>query len=113
MGVLALHLWPDCSRELLKACLCHDLGESVTGDVPWMAKSDYPLSEALDRLECIALADMGMLFDLNKLTDQRRLKYLDRLDAYLWAKHHAPKLARGKKWRKARKWLKAERKEIA
>ena len=34
MGALALTVWPDCSRELLVACLCHDLGEYGACDAP-------------------------------------------------------------------------------
>lgn len=40
MAVLALTLFHDCSRALLAAIAAHDLGESVTGDVPFDAKKN-------------------------------------------------------------------------
>jgi 5'-deoxynucleotidase YfbR-like HD superfamily hydrolase len=105
MGILALSIWGGaCSRELLIACLCHDLGESAVGDIPWPAKCDRTLKVAADRLEEQALSAMGLAFSLS-LTDQRRLKYLDRLDAYLWAEHHRPDLMDLHDWVVARIWL--------
>jgi hypothetical protein len=109
MGVLALHLWgAGASRDLLAACLCHDLGESVTGDVPVSAKRDPRLAGPLGVAEDRALAAMGMGFDLTA-DDARRLKFLDRLDAYLWAKHHAPHVMARDDWQAALSWLLAER----
>ena len=91
MGVLALHYWPDCSRDMLVACLTHDLGEYAVADVPYPAKTDY-LRGMLDDLEAEALSAMGITFPALDSTDRDRLKFLDRLDAYLWADHHAPQL---------------------
>jgi hypothetical protein len=59
---------------------------------------------AADRLEEQALSAMGLAFSLS-LTDQRRLKYLDRLDAYMWAEHHRPELMDRPDWLGARHWL--------
>jgi 5'-deoxynucleotidase YfbR-like HD superfamily hydrolase len=112
MGIMALEIFGrDASRELLAACLVHDLGEWATGDIPFDAKRDPDLRDASDRLEATALADMGLLFDLSA-RDARRLKYLDRLDAYLWAQHHAPQLLTRQDWRDQRAWLDAEREEV-
>jgi 5'-deoxynucleotidase YfbR-like HD superfamily hydrolase len=108
MAILALQLWPDCSRDLLVACLCHDLGESVTGDVPWGIKQKAPdLAELLGIEERNALGDMRLDFPING-QEYERLKYLDRLDAYLWAKHHAPHVLTHPDWREALAWLQAE-----
>jgi 5'-deoxynucleotidase YfbR-like HD superfamily hydrolase len=108
MGILALHLWGGgASRDLLAACLAHDLGESVTGDIPWGAKQDDTLRIAATHLEENALRRMGMAFDLTA-DDARRLKFLDRLDAYLWAKHHAPHVLGQADWLAALSWLIAE-----
>jgi hypothetical protein len=105
MGILALHLWGGgASRDLLAACLAHDLGESVTGDIPWGAKQDYILRTLVADMEDKALAQMGMAFDLTA-DDARRLKYLDRLDAYLWAEHHRPDIVTRPDWVAARHWL--------
>jgi len=107
MAVLARRLWRDASPELIWACIAHDLGEVATGDAPLAAKSDPALKAALDRLEAAALADMGIDMPLSDL-DKRRLKYLDRLDAYLWAQHNAPHLLERDDWRDARAWLDAQ-----
>jgi hypothetical protein len=40
--------------------------------------------------------------------DRDRLKYLDRLDAYLWAQHHAPQIMDRADWREDRQWLDAQ-----
>ena len=112
MAILALHLWPDASRDLMIACLIHDLGESVTGDIPWPAKNASPyLKQELDAMEGEALAAMG-LGCKTLPRDTRRLKYLDRLDAYLWAMHHKPKLRKRKEWREAREWLREEKRAL-
>jgi 5'-deoxynucleotidase YfbR-like HD superfamily hydrolase len=108
MGVLALSIWGEsASRDLLAACLVHDLGESRAGDVPQPAKRDARLSAELDRLERETLADLGFVIKLTE-DDARRLKFLDRLDAYLWAQHHAPHVLARSGWCKDRSWLEAE-----
>jgi len=112
MGVLALQLFgASASRELLAACLCHDLGEHVTGDVAWPAKQDAELGAALDRIEEAALVSMGMSYTIAP-ADQRRLKYLDRLDAYLWADHHSPHIMGRDGWPEALAWLVSEWAEV-
>lgn len=109
MGVLALHIWgAGASRDLLVACLCHDLGEHMTGDVAWPAKQDAALGAALDRIEEQSLRDMGMGFTLSA-PDQRKLKFLDRLDAYLWVMQTAPHVLSGDGWPEALAWLERER----
>jgi hypothetical protein len=108
MGVLALHIWGDgVSRDLLVACLCHDLGEHMTGDVAWPAKQDKALGEALDRIEEASLKAMGMAYSLTG-DDARRLKYLDRLDAYLWVLHNQPAALERDGWDRALEWLMSE-----
>jgi 5'-deoxynucleotidase YfbR-like HD superfamily hydrolase len=112
MAVLALEYWGAvASRELLVACICHDLGEWATGDVPYDAKRDAALKAHLDRIEDAALHKMGLAFSLS-LDDQRRLKFLDRLDAYLWAEHHAPGLMARDDWKADQAWLAAEREAL-
>jgi len=99
MATLALHFWGDgASRDLLAACIKHDLGEYSVADVPYTAKTDPDLRSALDRLEAAALARVGMSYDLS-VDDADRLKFLDRLDAYLWARHHAPQIIGWQEWR--------------
>lgn len=104
MGVLALTLWPNVSGNLLAACLVHDLGERWVGDVPHPAKRDPEFRAALDRLEDAALDGLGLLPRISD-EDQRRLRFLDRLDGYLWAKRHAPQTMTGDGWPEQREWL--------
>lgn len=95
MSVLALSIFPQCSRDLLAACVTHDLGEAVTGDVPY----NSPIKDRYK--ERIASEELGLLVEL-KGDDKRRLKMLDLLDAYLWARHHAPHLMARQDWKKQR-----------
>ena len=88
MGVLALDFFgPDAG--LLAACLTHDLGEYVTGDAPFG-------SPAKDHgAEIDARIDIDMWYPSDK-----RVRFLDLLDSYLWARHHAPEVVKSKEWRK-------------
>lgn len=98
MAVLALHVWgDDASRQLLAACILHDLGEYHVADVPAPAKADRTLRAALDRLEDMALYRMGLSYGLSA-DDDLRLKFLDRWDAYLWAQLHAPQILQRADW---------------
>jgi hypothetical protein len=89
MGVLALDFFgPDA--ELLAACLTHDLGEFLTGDAPFGSPcKDHP-SEAMARQK------MSLNYPLN----DPRLKFLDLLDSYIWAKIHAPDVIKSPNWLK-------------
>ena len=109
MAVLALKLWPDASRDLLAAIAVHDLGESVTGDIPWGFKHTYePTAESISFAEDDALEAMGLLFVADD-DIHCRMKLCDLLDAYLWARHHKKKLLRNKDW----KWARGEIRRFA
>lgn len=54
---------------------------------------------------------MGLLYDLSE-RDTRRLRYLDRLDAYLWAQHHNPGILDRDGWPEALAWLEQTAKEL-
>lgn len=109
MAALAVALFPDLSVDLMTAIATHDLGEHGVGDVSADAKrADLELKVALDRREAAVLRDMGLPpIDLGE-RDARRLKLLDRLDAYLWMLHRAPWLDVRKDWQGDLKWLLAE-----
>ena len=111
MGVLALWFWPDASRALLVACLTHDLGEFDAGDVPYHAKQDATMRAVHERKEAEARERMRMEFPLHA-PDERRLKFLDRLDPYLLAQIESPHLLERPDWRADREWLEQEAKEL-
>lgn len=101
---IILKLWPDASTALLHWALVHDDGESVVGDVPTPAKGATVIHEqeraALDRIWP----------GLPELTpdEYERLCFADRLDAYMWARHHAPHVLIGDGWPECRRWLFAQ-----
>lgn len=99
MAILALKLWP-CAWELVAACLTHDLGEFASGDIPWGADNKDQANEVADQWSERNALDWHM--DVNDFI-RVRLKFLDRLDAYLWAKHHAPDhVAKNSDWQAQR-----------
>ena len=102
--ILMLH--PDPSVALLRSALIHDDGESVTGDVKAPTKDANPdMLSWLDEMEATARQEIwGDDSDLTEL-ECRWLKFADRLDAYMWAKHHAPHALDGDGWPEAREWL--------
>lgn len=108
VAMLALHFWgAGCSWALLAACITHDAGEIVAGDAPMAAKRDPDLAAVLGRIEGRARAAMGVDFGVLG-TDARRLRFLDRLDAFLWAQHHAPGVMAAESWQADLAWLRAE-----
>lgn len=103
--ILALH--PDPSVALLRAALIHDDGESVVGDIPSSAKTDnwgLELKDLEDNARDCLWLGMPFISDFGE-TDARWLKFADRLDAYMWAAHHAPHVLGGDGWPEAREWL--------
>ena len=98
---IILKLWPDASANLLQWALVHDDGESVVGDVPALAKGASVIHEqeraALDRIWP----------GLPELTpdEYERLRFADRLDAWMWAKHHAPHVQDSDGWPESRRCI--------
>lgn len=98
---LILALWPDAGRDLIISALTHDDGESITGDVPFLrGKVGAHEDEESDARRKI--------WGMETVVDDPRLKFADRLDAYLWAKHHAPHVQDSDGWPEARQWLERE-----
>lgn len=57
--ILAIH--PHASRELLVYAMFHDVGERVTGDVPFPVKREHPeIKAAFDRMEHDAMLQMSV-----------------------------------------------------
>jgi 5'-deoxynucleotidase YfbR-like HD superfamily hydrolase len=82
---LAYDLTGDISDDLRRACLHHDDGECITGDLPYSIKRAHPeLRAMIGVLETQALAMFGIA--PWTLDDQERklLKLVDLLDPWLW-----------------------------
>ena len=102
--ILALH--PSPSVALIRAALTHDDGESVTGDMGAVCKYGNPqLLSLLARVEYIARTDLWGLDPNLVLADIQWLKFADRLDAYMWAAHHAPHILGRDRWVKHLAWI--------
>jgi 5'-deoxynucleotidase YfbR-like HD superfamily hydrolase len=82
VATLALHLWPDCSRELLIACIMHDVGEYATGDIPAPTKWQMTKSmvQDIELMEEQAVTRAWPYMPVLSLTDVQRLKWCDSLE---------------------------------
>lgn len=99
---LAIALWPDASRDLIIAALTHDDGESITGDTP------YPHGKTTEQERAEAAARIivwNRRAPMLSSQDESRLRFCDRLDAYLWMIHHAPQCKNTDDWQDARTWI--------
>ena len=106
MAKLALWLWPDASRELLAAIVLHDSAEGGpggTGDVPGPSKVGT-FGGALAIRTAKIERERGTCRWLWHLTADncRRLRFVDVLDAYRWAKLCEPRALAGDGWPEAR-----------
>lgn len=94
MARMALWLWPDASRELLAAIVCHDVAEGGpggTGDVPSHSKEGAYGGAIVERQwEVEEERGIARLIAALSGEDAHRLYFLDRLDAYRWAAAVAP-----------------------
>lgn len=107
-ATLVISLFPDFSRELLAAAVTHDSAEFVVGDLsePFKATGgDLVDGHAL--LETDIRTQMGLGFTLSE-ENQRRLKLVDRLDAYLFVQLNAPHEARRNGWPEVQAWCMLE-----
>lgn len=93
VAVLAMHLFSD-DPDLIKAAILHDVAEINIGDVSGLAKRiNHNLKIEIDKAEQENANQLGVKY----LTDDR-LKLCDMIDAYLWAKHHAPHILQSNGW---------------
>lgn len=106
--ILALH--PNPTLDLIQAALIHDDGESVVGDMGAVIKQELPLIAAqLASIENQATADLWGWTGYEMEAEHKSwLKFADRLDAFMWAAHHAPHIMDRDGWPEARTWLYAE-----
>ena len=102
--ILALH--PSPPVGLIRAVLTHDDGESVTGDMSAVCKDQNPelaamMSVAEEEARC---ALWGWQPHMSG-RDRNWLKFADRLDAYMWAAHHAPHIMDRDGWPELLAWI--------
>jgi len=101
--ILALH--PDPSAGLICAALTHDDGERGPGDLSTDAKKNPELRAIVEAEERkTAVKTWGKIWWLES-DEQKWLKFADRLDAYMWAKHKAPWVLVQDTWVKHRREL--------
>ena len=102
--ILALH--PSPSVALIRAALTHDDGESVTGDMSAVCKHGNPqLAEMLAEAEYAARRALWGPPQYMPQCDRNWLKFADRLDAYMWAAHHAPHIMDRDDWPELLAWI--------
>jgi 5'-deoxynucleotidase YfbR-like HD superfamily hydrolase len=77
VALLCLVLQPSSGDRLLKAALCHDLTEHVTGDIPSPAKRIYGIGEQVSDLEKTLLASVGLSTPDLTEAEVRTLKLAD------------------------------------
>lgn len=99
--ILMLH--PNPSVRLIKAALIHDDGEIIIGDVKAPSKDANPdIAMWLYEVEANARESIWGGDDALTDSDHDWLSFADRLDAYMWAKFHAPHVMGGDGWPEAR-----------
>ena len=87
---IILAIQPHASPELLRWTMFHDVGERVTGDVPFPVKREHPeLKRALDKMEHEALLQMATTWGAVagiQITDEEAnlLKLAEFIEMYEW-----------------------------
>ena len=105
---LLLLLHPAPTLDLIRAALTHDMGEWAIGDLNALAKARHPdLAALVAQIEQEALEVIFGAFPDLPPQDARWLKFADRLDAWIWARHHRAPMDRDN-WPAAMCWLFAE-----
>lgn len=83
MMLLIQQVAPDCRKEVLLACMYHDLPEYFTGDMPGdFKKKHIALGEMMDEAE----KDLAPLYQsfLLTLEEEALVKWADRMEGALW-----------------------------
>jgi len=87
MAAMLFVLNPDASRELIYACLFHDVAERWVGDMPAPMKwSNKIVQEEMHRTEERIERQLGINIQLTEI-EQKWLKALDLLDLYIFCMH--------------------------
>lgn len=84
VAMICRELMPS-SRGLMVAALTHDLGESITGDIPYAGKSMYPGLRSISEEAEFEFAQTHDTFVELDHKEQRCLQWADMFEAYLFA----------------------------
>lgn len=104
-AMLVIALFPDHSISLLRAAVTHDAPEVRVGDLSKdMKECGGEAVEAHAILERRVLGAMGFAEDLSCF-DEKRLKLVDRLDAFLFVQVRYPAEVQRNGWPEDRAWL--------
>lgn len=98
VAMIALHLKPDCSKELLVEALTHDVGEMVAGDLSYDFKINNPeIAEMHKKAENEA---RGEMMDMPIISGEELsiLKISDWLSSLLWVAKANPDLLNRQDW---------------
>ena len=77
VAMLCAIIDPDCSANLLKAALLHDLAEHETGDLPSPAKRAYGIGAQVSELEDKLLIEANLEIPYLFKHEERTLKLAD------------------------------------
>lgn len=77
VALLCMVIDPDCSFDLVKAALLHDMAEQRTGDIPSPAKRELGIGGDLEAIEHRILEENGFAFPNLSDEDQLTLKLAD------------------------------------
>ena len=84
VAVLLQHFYPTCSKELILACLYHDMPEYLTGDIPGPTKRDCKdLRKVVHKLESKFMKDLGIKYKITA-KEKKILKICDLLELVLY-----------------------------
>jgi hypothetical protein len=104
-GQLVIDIFPDHSLNLLRAAVTHDMGEFVVGDLPAPFKRvGGAVVQQHAEIECRVRRAYQVDFGLTD-DDERRLKFIDGLDAYLFVCLREPREITRSGWPNVRLWL--------
>ena len=91
--VLLRELHPRADNHLVEVVRTHDEPERILGDMPAPVKLDFPeIARAYAQAEAEIRRANGLPWVRAYTDDRRWLKLVDRLDAWTWARDHAPEV---------------------
>lgn len=112
---LLLMLHPGPSAALLTAALTHDAPEFWVGDTPYNAKTRWPrlaLALAEAESEVARLVEKHIPRARQGGDGWRWIKFVDRLEPYLYVRQHRPDLLLTGEWIALARWLRSEAAEL-